>query len=352
MLTIGVEEEFLLLADDGSVSPTASRVVRLAGLEQIKPEFMAYQVETATAVCTRLDELRRELVRLRLIAADAAERCGARLVATGVVPLTTPPLMPVDNARYHELIRRFPDAIRGGVACACQVHIGIADRDLAVAVLARLRRWLPALLALTVNSPFAEARDTGWASYRYHTQRRWPTFRPPGAWASAEGYDGAVRALVASGAAIDTAGVYFLARLSARYPTIEVRVADTCLNAEDTVVYAGIVRALVASLIDDVGRREKAMPVPAPLIEAQLLTAAHGQTRIRPAEQADVISQLLARIAPYLAATDPAGDIVAGIERIRRDGTGAERQRRMWAGRPAEFVRSLAEATIPVAAVH
>jgi carboxylate-amine ligase len=347
VLTMGVEEEFVLLADDGSVAPVASRVARLAGLASIKPELVAYQLETTTSVCTRLDELRRDLVRLRLIAADAAERCGARLVASGSVPLHgDPPFEPGESPRFHELARRFPHAITGGITSACQVHIGIPDRDLAVAVLARIRPWLPALLSLTVNSPFAGAADTGWASYRYHTQLRWPTFRPPGAWTDAQRYDGIVRALVASGAAMDTASVYFLARLSARFPTIEVRVADTCLDVSDTVMYAGIVRALVASLIDDIRRRQKAVPVPATLLEARLLTAAHGQMRI----QADPVSaRLLARITPYLTEPD---EVLSGIERIRRHGTGAERQRRMSPERPAEFVRDLAEATIPLAAVR
>jgi carboxylate-amine ligase len=357
VLTMGVEEEFLLLAQDGSVSPVASRVVQLAGLpEQIKPEFMAYQVETATTVCTRLDELRRDLVRLRLIAADTAERCGAILVASGSLPLTVEsPRLPADSSRYHELARRFPDATASGATCACHVHIGIPNRELAVAVLARIRPWLPALLALTVNSPFAGGQDTGWASYRYHTQLRWPTFRPPGAWPSAERYDGVVRSLILAGAAMDTASVYFLARLSARYPTIEVRVADTCLDVEDTVLYAGVVRALVASVIDDVRNREKALPAPTGLLDAQLLAAAHGQLRIRlgrPAGPGDVVARLLARIAPYVATTDPADDVFTGLDRIRRDGAGADRQRRLWTGRPAEFIHSLAEATVPVAAVH
>jgi carboxylate-amine ligase len=361
MLMMGVEEEFLLLAEDGSVSPVASRVVRLAGQAGIRPAFMAYQVRTATAVCTRLDELRRDLVRSRLIAADSAERCGARLVAAGALPLSMdPPFAPGENPRYRELARRFPAAAAGGATCACHVHIGISDRDLAVAVLARLRPWLPALLALTVNSPFAGARDTGWASFRYHRQLRWPTFRLPGTWSDAERYDQVVRALVASGAAMDTAAVHMLARLSPRVPTIQVRVADTCLDVEDTVLYAGVVRALVASLIDDVQRREKVLPVPTALVEAQLLTAAHGQMRIRrgrtagPADalSAEAVARLLARVAPYLAASHGGEDVFAGIERLRREGTGAERQRRMWSGRPAAFVHSLAEATIPIATAH
>jgi carboxylate-amine ligase len=361
MLTMGVEEEFLLMAagEDTSVSPVASRVIKLAGLDdQIRPALMAYQVRTATAVCTRLDELRRDLVRLRLIAADAAERGGARLIACGVVPVsTTPPLAPGDHPRYRELTRRFPAAVAGGATCGCHVHIGIPDRDLAVAVLARIRPWLPALLALTVNSPFAGALDTGWASYRYHTQLRWPTFRPPGTWIDADRYDRVVRALVASGAAMDPAAVQMLARLSPRVPTLQVRVADTCLDVEDTVMYTEVVRALVASLIDDVRRREKVLPVPGALIEAQLLTAAHGQMRVRrgrpttpdDAMRTGAVARLLARVTPYLEASD---DVFAGIERLWLDGTGAERQRRMHAERPAQFVRSLAEATVPVAGVQ
>jgi carboxylate-amine ligase len=261
------------------------------------------------------------------------------------------------------MANRFPAATATGAACACHVHIGMPDRDLAVAVLVRLRPWLPALLALTVNSPFADALDTGWASYRYHTQLNWPTFRPPpGAWANAERYDDAVRSLIVSGAAMDPAGVFFLARLSARYPTIEVRVADTCLNVEDTVVYAGIVRALIASLVDDVRRRVKIMPVPSALIDAQLLTAAHGQVRIRHGHRDDpvqegssgTVARLLAKIDPYLVATAVDDEVYAGLDRMRRDGTGADRQRRMWqwAARPHEFVRALAEATLPATAVH
>ena len=364
MLTMGVEEEFLLLADDGSVTPAAPRVVRLAGLaERVKPECMAYQVETATTVCTRLDELRRDLAGLRLRAADAADRAGARLVAVGAAPIAGGPLgASSEEGRYRELARRFPGPISSGGTCACRVHIGMPDRELAVAVLARIRPWLPALLALTVNSPLADALDTGWASFRYHTQLRWPTFRPPGTWATVERYDRIVRSLVGSGAAMDPAGVYFLARLSARHPTIEIRVGDTCLDVDDTVCYAGVVRALVASLVDDVRGKVRVMPVPPALVDAQLLTAAHGQVRIRqsgPAEPAEAatggaVARLLAKIAPYLAATYAAEEVYAGLDRLRRDGTGAERQRRMWtwSGEPKEFVRSLAEATVPLAAIR
>lgn len=345
MLTMGVEEEFLLLERDGGVAPRAAEVVRQAGLdEQVKQEFMACQLETTTGVVTDLAELRRELMWLRLTAADAAARNGVRLVAAGVPPLQPdgPAVVLSDEGRYRELARRFPGATASGTACGCHVHIGVPDRELAAAVLTRLRPWLPVLLAMTVNSPIAGGADSGWASYRYHAQLRWPTFRPPGIWASAERYDQAVRSLVAEGAAFDASGVYFLARLSPRYPTIEVRVADTCLDVDDTVLFAGVVRALVASLIADIHQRVKVLPVPGKTIMAQLLDAARGRMQL---------AGLLSQITPEL---DRAGDTDAvneGFERLRRDGSGADRQRRLWQayGPSTTYIDALAEATTPAA---
>lgn len=364
MLTMGVEEEFLLLGPDGAVVPSAPYVARLARSgDQIKPEFLAYQLETATSVCTRLDQLRSELARLRSRAADAARRAGASLVAVGAPPYAAGPLGAVtDETRYRDLAGHFPGAVVAGSSCACQVHVGVPDRDLAVEVLARIRPWLPALLALTVNSPYAGDRDTGWASYRFHLQQRWPTFRPPGAWAGAERYDRVVRSLVGTGAALDDGAVYFLARLSSRYPTVEVRVADACLTAEDTVFFAAVVRALVATLIEDARRNITTLPIPTGVVDAHLMTAAHGQVRIRQGRSPDgsspvaagAVARLMAKVSPALSAWGDAEEVFHHLDRLRHEGTGADRQRRAWqrAGTAERFVDFLAAATAGTAAAH
>jgi glutamate---cysteine ligase / carboxylate-amine ligase len=51
--------------------------------------------------------------------------------------------------------------------------------------------------------------------------------------------------MVASGTLIDPGMVYFDARLSERYPTVEIRIADVCLRAEDAMLIAALARALV-----------------------------------------------------------------------------------------------------------
>src|SRR5207247_11147259 len=106
--------------------------------------------------------------------------------------------------------RRYGPVVAEAGTCACHVHVGVPSRDLGVQVLARLRPWLAPLLAITANSPIAGGRDTGWASWRYVLQSRWPTATPPAAWPDAAAYDAAVRRLIGQGAAIDERSVYFL----------------------------------------------------------------------------------------------------------------------------------------------
>ncbi|OJF16207.1 carboxylate-amine ligase [Couchioplanes caeruleus] len=357
MLTVGVEEEFLLLDRTGAVASAASKVARHAGFDgRITPEYMSYQLETMSRVCRGLDELRSDLVALRRRAAAGARQAGVWLIASGTPPFRAGPLDALsDHARYRALARQFPSATAAGGTCACHVHVGVPDRDLAVAATVRLRPWLPALLALTVNSPYTADTDTGWASYRYVAQRRWPTFRAPEFWPNARRYDEVVHSLVTCRAALDEASVYFLARPSARYPTVEVRVADTCLTSEDAVMYAGLVRALVATVIEDERQRRPQHPAPRISVDAALLMAAQRGTRTTsprpPQASAGLVARLLSKVTPALAAAGDLHEVRAWVFRQLREGTGADRQRSLWsrAECPAAFVIALAGTTVPSA---
>jgi carboxylate-amine ligase len=345
MLSVRVEEEFLLLAPHVA-GPSGPH----------RPGYLAYRVATASGTDTRIAELRQDLVRLRRRTAIRADRAGASLVSVGAPPFEVDaPDAATDEARYRALRTHFPAAGPADGTFGCHVHVGIPDRELAVEILARIRPWLPALLALTVNSPYAGGVDTGWASYRYHLKMRRTAVRAPVAWAGTSAHDRTMRLLSGSGATPDAAGVYFSARLSERGRALEVRVADACLSVEDTVLFAGVVRALVLSLIDDARRNVMIVPVPTGVVAAHLLTAAHGQLRIRrgrippgvPPAAAAVVSRLIAKVAPALATCGDGEDLHAGLERLRREGTGAERQRRAWPHhRTAEdLVAYLADAT-------
>ena len=124
-------------------------------------------------------------------------------------------------------------------------HVGISDADEGVAVLDRAGPWLATLLALSANSPFWQGQDSEYASFRYQVWGRWPSSGPAGPFGTARAYRETIEQMVASGTLIDPGMVYFDARLSERYPTVEIRIADVCLRAEDAVLIAALARALV-----------------------------------------------------------------------------------------------------------
>jgi len=359
-ITLGVEEEFVLLDPSTGAAvlagPDLARM--LDGEPGIQREVMRFQVETATRVCTSLDGLGRELVRLRRLAAGAAASAGCLLVASGIAPYRTPGLAALtEGPRYRELARQFgPQMAAAGGACGCHVHVGVPSRDLGVQVLARLRPWLASLLAITVNSPIVGGHDTAWASCRYPAWSRWPTASVPGTWPDAAAYDAAVRRLIGQGAALDEQGIYFPARLSPRYPTVEVRVADTCLDTGAAVLLAGLTRALVATALAEIRQGTPPPAAPASRVNAALSAAArHGLAgpAIDPftgqaADPRRLRSRLIEHVYPALRDHGDAQTITGLLHRLDREGTGADRQRALFASSASRsgFVRALARATL------
>ena len=358
-ITLGVEEEFVLLdPSTGATVLAGPELVRmLDGEPGVQQELMRFQVETGTTVCTGLDDLGRELIRLRRLAAAAAASLGCRLVASGVAPYRTPGLAAVtDQPRYRELARRYGPVVAEAGTCACHVHVGVPSREAGVQVLARLRPWLAPLLAVSANSPIAGGHQTGWASWRYPIWSRWPTATPPAAWPDAAAYDAAVRRLIGQGAALDERGVYFLARLSPRYPTVEVRVADVCLDVGTAVLLAGLTRALVATALAEARRGTPAAAAPARQVAAALAAAArHGLAGAgadpvtgQPAGAAALRARLLDHVYPALSDHGDTETITRLLHRLDQRGTGADRQRALFtsaASTPA-FITALARATL------
>ena len=336
--TVGVEEEFVLLdTRTGAAVPAAPRVLAaLDGEPGVVPEFLRFQIETVTGVCGSLAEIRADLTRLRRRVGEAAADAGCLAVATAVAPFGTVPLVTAD-ARYERLAARFPALVAGAGTCACHVHVGIPSRAAGLRALAGLRPWLGVLLGLSANSPYVDGVDSGWASTRYPLWSRWPTARPPAAWRDVAEYDAAVAEAIRSGAAPDARGVYFYARLSPRHPTVEVRVADVCLDVADAVVLAGLVRALVVTAL-----RGEVVPQPSDTALAGTLRAAarHGVDRAGAA-------RLLAHVRPALAEAGDFEVVHRGWAALADRGGGAVRQRALRAesATPAEFAARLATVT-------
>jgi glutamate---cysteine ligase / carboxylate-amine ligase len=339
-LTFGVEEEFLLLDPDSGhnlpVADKARATLPEPWLERSRREFRQSMIEMVTPVCTDLVQLRGHLASGRAAAAAAATAAGSRLTAVGATPVREAEITRQEDERYEAIIGRFGPVALDPALCGCHVHVGVADRELAVQVCNHLRPWLSVIAAIAANSPYHLGADTGYASWRSVQLERWPSLGPSPYFADADAYDRAVAQLIETGVMLDEGMVLWHARPSARYPTVEVRVADVCTSVDDTMLVAALVRALVATVIDDVRAG-----APAPTLPAHLLRAAHWRAareglegrlvdlragRVRPAWE--LVDDLEATVRPALSRHDDLDVVTAQLTRLRAEGSGAQRQRR------------------------
>jgi carboxylate-amine ligase len=358
--TLGVEEEFLLV-DPATGEPVAvNRAVARHASERgvkLQLELTSCQIETNSDVVGGSAELRRQLTRLRRITGEAAEASGAQLLAVALPP-TRPFEFPItDTPRYREIADKFGMVAEEGI-CGAHVHVSVPSRELAVRVSNRLRPWLPLLLALTANSAIYRNSDTRYASWRSIVWARWPSAGPPPHFDSVDEYDGLVDMLRRAGAALDDGMVYWDIRASAKFPTVEVRVADVPATVDETVLLATLVRASVMTALDDERRGEPTLPLSPHALKAAYWKSARDGLE---GDAVDLLEshallparELLERLVEHVRpALEDLGDYDMArdeLARVLEHGNGATRQRRAWRQRRdvTDVVAELAAATIP-----
>jgi len=265
--SVGVEEELLLIEPEtGQPRAVAGTVLREArraaessreaaageaaagpagdGGASLEFELQQQQLETNSQPCRSLDDLHRELRRCRAAAAAAAAKAGVQVAALATSPVVVEPEL-VRTSRYRRMSESFGLTAHEQLTCGCHVHVEVSSDDEGVAVLDRAAPWLATLLALSTNSPFWQGRDSSYASFRYQAWGRWPSSGPTEPFGTAQRYHQTLEQMERTGTLLDTGMVYFDARLSDHYPTVEIRIADVCLLADDAVLLAALARALV-----------------------------------------------------------------------------------------------------------
>ncbi|MEU7015196.1 glutamate--cysteine ligase [Streptomyces sp. NPDC046385] len=250
MRTVGVEEELLLVSattgEPLAVSSAVLAAVEGGGEEQgvFEKELYQEQLEFATRPLGDMRELAAEIVRWRGAAARHAKEVGAEVAALATSPL---PVEPSRNlgSRYRWMAEQFALTTQEQLTCGCHVHVSVESDEEGVAVVDRIRPWLYLLNAISGNSPFWDGQDSGYSSYRSRVWNRWPSAGPYEPFGSAEGYHERVRDMLATSVLRDKGMIYFDARLSHSYPTVEIRVADVCLEPDTTVLVATLARGLV-----------------------------------------------------------------------------------------------------------
>ena len=339
--TVGIEEEFGIL--DPETHELSHRFEELRDAASAQDEVLAESVagelieseieirsgrgESFADAVARQRDARTRLFRL------ATER-EALLCATGAHPFS-----PWQDQRIidTEHYRRLDDGLRyvawRNNTFSLHVHIGVRGPDRAIAVCDRLRPVLPELLALSANSVFLDARDSGLQSARSQIfTKSFPRCGIPDAFGGFDAYAEYVDFLVRTSSIVEHTQLWWSVRPHHSFGTVEVRICDAQSGAEDSTALAGLIVACAAQAALDHDEGTDFEDPPRRLVEENLWRAIRygldgrlidlGRGEEFPA--AALGERLLAWTAPARSAL--------GIEVALPGENGAQRQRRALAG--------------------
>lgn len=239
-LTLGVEEE-LFLVDPESFA-LAPGVERLLGPPGLKTELFSCLVETNTPVCENAFEVLAELERLRAVVREGAERAGLVVAAAASHPFSLPEEQDVvPEPRYLALLAERPAAQRQ-LVCGLHVHVGMESFGHCLDALELVLPWLPAVLAVSLNSPYLAGEDHGLLSARAGRLLELPRAGPPPLLGRGEGWAEAIER-----AGGEYTKIWWDVRPHPRLGTLEVRMADQPTSVRRSAAIAALVQALCAS---------------------------------------------------------------------------------------------------------
>ena len=246
----GIEEEYFLADRTTRGTPRRSAAAfheaAKARLPAAERELLQSQVEVATPPSASFADAAATLRGLRNDLAAIGRETGILVFAAGTHPLARWARQQYTAAeRYKNLMRELRILGRRNVVCGMHVHVEVPEPEQRIDLMNRLLPTMPLLLALSASSPFWQGRPSGMMSYRLSAFGEMPRSGLPDLFAGPADYARYLEVMVRAGAIKDATFLWWALRPSARYPTLELRVADSCTRVEHSIAIAALYRCLV-----------------------------------------------------------------------------------------------------------
>jgi carboxylate-amine ligase len=342
VFTIGIEEEFQIV--DPETRELRSHIQeilaqgRIVLKEQVKAEMHQSVVELGTEICRDVADARHQVVELRRQLAGLAGGNGVLIASAGTHPFShwADQLITADE-RYATIVNDMQQIARANLIFGLHVHIGIPDREEAIQLMNQARYFLPHIYALSVNSPFWLGQNTGFKAYRHNIFERFPRTGIPDEFQSLSEYEDYLELLVTTNCIDNAKKIWWDIRLHPFFNTLEFRICDAQSRVDDTIALAAMMQAIVFKLhkllrqntsfriyrrrvIDENRWRASRYG-----LDGKLIDFGRG----REIETRSLIEEILEFISTEV---DELGSHreMAHIEKILRQGTGADRQLTVW----------------------
>jgi carboxylate-amine ligase len=252
--TLGIEEEYQTidpvtrdLRSHIATEMLAQGKLRLE--ERVKAEMHQSVIEVGTRVCVNIEDAREDLYDLRRNMIRLAEENGLVLVAGATHPFAdwrNQEIYP--DPRYDKVVEDLQLVARSNLIFGLHVHVGIEDREAAIHIMNSMRYFLPHILALSTNSPFWLGMETGYKSYRAKVFENFPRTNLPDAFHSYAEFEAYVNLLVKTNCIDNAKKIWWDIRPHPYFDTVEVRVCDIPLRAEESVAIAALIQATALTL--------------------------------------------------------------------------------------------------------
>jgi carboxylate-amine ligase len=341
--TIGIEEEYQTV--DPRTYDLRSHIhteIMAKGQrqmkERVKAEMHQAVVEVGTGVCRTIGEASIDLKDLRRQMIALTEEADLRLVSGATHPFADWRAQDVTpDERYAQLVEDMQIVARANLIFGLHVHVGIEDRETLIQIMNQMRYFLPHLLALSTNSPFWIGMNTGLKSYRCKVFDRFPRTNIPDAFSSWADFEGFVNLLVRTNTIDNGKKIWWDIRPHPHFSTLEIRICDIPMRADETLALAALIQATAAKLYKLHARNQSwRLYSRALLMENKWRAARYGidGLLIDFGREEEISERAL--IYEYLDFVDDVLDelgsreAVEGVRWILDHGTGADRQLRVW----------------------
>ena len=336
--TLGIEEEFAIV--DPHTRELRSHIQEILEggkvmlKEQIKPEMHQSVVELGTEICQSIEHARAHVIDLRSKLAELAGRSGLKIASAGTHPFSHwRDQLITEGERYQEIVKDMQQLARANLIFGLHVHVGIADREVAIHVMNQARYFLPHIYALSANSPFWVGQNTGLKGYRLKVFERFPRTGIPDAFESLSEYEDYCKLLVKTGCVDNAKKIWWDIRLHPFFDTLEVRVCDAQSRVDDTLAIAALIQAVIAKLYKLLRQNITFRVYRRRLLDENRWRASRygidGKLIDFGREEEVETRRLLDELLQFVSTeVDELGSRkeMAHIERIMREGTGADRQ--------------------------
>lgn len=252
--TIGIEEEYQTV-DPGTRDLRSHIQVELLEKgklrlqERVKAEMHQSVVEVGTSVCKNIKEAKDEVRKLRREIIHLARENGLAVASVATHPFSdwrTQEIHP--DERYKNIVEDMQLVARANLIFGLHVHIGIEDRETAIHMMNHARYFLPHILALSTNSPFWLGMNTGLKSYRCKVFDKFPRTNIPDYFPSWGEYENFIKLLIKTNCIDNAKKIWWDIRPHPFFNTIEFRVCDIPMRADETIALAALIQATVAKL--------------------------------------------------------------------------------------------------------